>query len=480
MKSAPTPTIADLLDLAVLLRRDEELPRQVLRERDQAIASDMASGHAGGTRRLFAWLNAMRDTANPPLPGEHAQSASRLVRLVLALVGGITGMAAAAAVLRYDGTHPVNVLYALALFVGLQLLVLVAFAAVVLPRKRFEAMPLVAMAVRILPGRSRRAIEQIVGGTQSHLLVFGQVQKWLLLQWTQVFAVAFNVGGLATTLALITFRDLAFVWSTTLQPDVATVHQVTSVLSWPWAAIWPEASPSVELIAATRYNRLTPGTLDPDMAGGWWPFLVASMVFFGLLPRMCTLMISRCRLKAAIARTFATLPGVSALHDRLEAAQVRTQATEPEQGAAVATGTSNHAAPVAPSAPMTLINWANVPIADGDAPRVVGRKFGTEIGQVLHAGGSASPEQDQSTVRSIASGSAVAILVRGWEPPMLELLDFITDVRKVIGRGATIALLPLALDGHAVNAAAWRSAVGRSGDPWLMVIDPAAIQEAGT
>src|SRR5690606_17560364 len=49
---------------------------------------------------------------------------------------------------------------------------------------------------------------------------------------------------------------------------------------------WPSAVPEESLIMATQFQRIVPQAGDPALAGQWWRFLMASLLFYNLLPRV--------------------------------------------------------------------------------------------------------------------------------------------------------------------------------------------------
>ena len=109
------------------------------------------------------------------------------------------------------------------------------------------------------------------------------VERWLLTALTQRAALAFNLGALVATIYLVTVRALAFAWSTTLEVDPAVMTRFFQLMATPWRWL-TLAVPTRELVEASRYF---PGrSYDPDLLGDWWPFLVAALVTYGLLPRV--------------------------------------------------------------------------------------------------------------------------------------------------------------------------------------------------
>lgn len=136
------------------------------------------------------------------------------------------------------------------------------------------------------------------------MLCFGRAQPWLFrwrrqqLHWhpspaerlamlgtlQQLWLLA-GLGLLLGYLTLLLFTDLAFGWSSTLIDQPQRVVQLSQTLAAPWQWFWPTAVPSVELVEATRYARINPQAGDVQLAGGWWQFLLASLLLYNLFPR---------------------------------------------------------------------------------------------------------------------------------------------------------------------------------------------------
>lgn len=110
-------------------------------------------------------------------------------------------------------------------------------------------------------------------------------QRLQMLWLLQLFWCVVAAGMLVGYLMLLLFSDLAFGWSSTLITGDAATARWAEIAAAPWRAIWPEAMPSAELIASTRFQRISPEASEAAMAGHWWRFLMASLVFYNLLPR---------------------------------------------------------------------------------------------------------------------------------------------------------------------------------------------------
>lgn len=498
--------LAPLIDLLVQLRRDEDRDREFLRHRDRDIGRRLAPLGLDPRARLLAWLAALSET---PDLGHRVAVVQRAGNGLLALVGLLVGWAAARVVLHYDGTQPVNIIHALAVFVGLQLLLVAVLCVTLLPRRATRWAPglrtlqeafsalspgrLLRLGERFLPQEVRRLLAAAVGRGSAHQRVLGRVQKWALVGAAQWFGVAFNVGALIGCLYLIASSDLAFAWSTTLDVEATHLHRLTRGLAAPWAGWLPQAVPSLELIEATRYFRFKDGTLpgrptDPAVLGDWWPFLLAAITCYGLLLRTLLLGVAGWRFRRAVEYALLHAPGVQDLWDRLDSALVETRAAQPEAAGDVPSPRAAHSGqPPLASRAGVLVKWAGVELDHGEAAQPLRQALGVEPRAAFRAGGTNSLEDDRNVIADVArdAGSGpVLILVKGWEPALLEFLDFLADLRRALGDGVPITVLPVgqaAAGGTAAPRPAdleqWRARAYSLGDPWLSVRSPAEAAE---
>jgi hypothetical protein len=486
-------SLSRLIDLAAQLAQDAEQAPDLLRRRDRGLGRELAEASRGGIAGITAWLDRVRP-AGADSPGDRVERAARALVAGLVVVGLAVGAGAAGALFTYDGRHPVNAVRVLALFVGVQLALLASTCVLCLPagwRRRVPGLAalqdllglasparLAAGLRRLLPGAGREEAARLVSLARRHQRLYADVQKWWMLSASQGFGVAFNLAAIATALALVAFTDLAFGWSTTLDVDAATLLRITSLLSLPWSSVWGAAVPTPELIAGSQYFRAA-AHHDPGAGAAWWRFLLACMACYGLAPRLAMLAFARWRLRAALASAFRRVPGVAALRDRLESRLVETTAERAEQGAgpAAATGAADAPAPP-PGTRCHALVWAGFPLADAQA---AARELGVEVMSLAQAG-LASLEADAAALRALAATPAeepVLVITRAWEPPVKELVDFLEDLRDALGEARAVLVVPLAVDGQrpaapaASDAAMWRRAVERLGDPATALLAPA-------
>ena len=235
-----------------------------------------------------------------------------LLTLLMAVVGAAAGVTVALAAFHYDGSQPVNVVRLIALLVGLQLLFLL-FTLLLIPGRVIGLRGLQDLVATITPGALAVSIFRRLARPPPELARLfdwhaarasaGRFAKWQLLCWSQVAAVAFNVAALATAIALVTFTDLAFGWSTTLQTDPATVSRIVQrdrvavACDRAERRSYARAHRAVAVFSA-RGRRGVPDDASRAL-GGWWPFTIFAIVTYGLLPRLALLAIANVRLRAA-------------------------------------------------------------------------------------------------------------------------------------------------------------------------------------
>ncbi|BCR03851.1 hypothetical protein DESUT3_09200 [Desulfuromonas versatilis] len=495
MKSTATLTL--LADLNDRLQQDETLSEGELRRRDRRIGRGQGPLRAKPLAQLGDWLDKLRAPGETS-PGRSASAALGIGTTLLVLAGLVLGWLSAAAVFHYDGTRPVNIIHVLAVFVGAQALLLALLALSVLPEKLQglvpglaalqEALPrlspgrLQRLIARYLPSRYREAAAALIGRSTAHQSLFGRVQKWIFLRSGQAFGLAFNLGALAGCLYLVVFTDLAFGWSTTLQAEAHDLQRLTDLLAWPWAHLAPQGRPSPELIEATRFFRLQPGTLpgaaaaDPARLGGWWPFLIFCLLIYGLLPRLALLLLAQARLAAALRHAALHLPGVQAALDRLNSQLVETQASEPEPGPATVPSGVLHSRLLGDLRGKTfaVIDWAGTGLHREALAGWLAQRMDGTLDTLQEAGGAQSLDHDRGVLESLAAGQAnpVLILVKGWEPPMADFKDFLAELRRTLGRELAVGVVPLGMGSvtqmrpcESEMAEVWATVIARLGDP---------------
>lgn len=491
--------------LLTLEERGNLAPREQHRL-DREIGS--ASSSLSGLERIRDWLARAPSESLGTRLRRFRSGLTGLSGLLLA-VGVFLGWAAAGALLSIE-VHAgrINIVLAFGLLVVLPflawLLSMLAWAASrILGRNAgwpslgafVRRISVGRLALRMLPASIRQDIELVMGRMTAHGRLYGGVERGQLLVWSHVVGLGFVLGALVATFAFVVFTDLAFGWSSTLEIGADSVHRMARGLAAPWSAFWPEAVPSLELVEATRYFRAASAdhihVVDPIVYGGWWPFLVMSIAVYGLLPRLTGLLALRWTHAREIGRSIGLTPGVDRLLARLDHPFVAGQAAEAE------TEVGQLGADLVPEvewvrwcadwhrqgAAVAAIRWAEI-LDDAAVAQAVSRdpaQGGADAAQVpriFDAGGRRSLAEDAEAIDGVVAGGAHALLfVRGYEPPVLELLDFIGDWRRRAGDGARLCVVLVGADAGDVDT--WRRKLIGLGDPGVVVARSESSKEAG-
>lgn len=310
MTTAMTPLRQRLVAEAVRLEED-----RLGRILDDPVA-DARAREAGGDFEQ----RVVRRAAETAAGRRFAETLEGLIQvrfwLVLLAVGLalLAGIGAAAAVFGQDAT--VNIGWALAALLGLQLLMLLLWIlfTVYRPRGGGGALGRGAMAAAHGIGRrlSRRPDAAVVLSASLGLLRRGGLGRWTASALTHGLWATFCLGALLGSLFALSVRQYEFVWGTTLLTEESFVAMV-GLLGAPaqWLG-WPV--PDEPVVRASRIG--LDGAVGREL---WSGLLLASLFLYGLLPRtvLAGLSLLLARHSARRLRLDTGLPGYARLSDRL-------------------------------------------------------------------------------------------------------------------------------------------------------------------
>lgn len=502
--------LAQLVDFEVQLHRDEETVRHgdehELRARDAAAgaaalaalgrsADDVAAALADDrdlrARLATLWLAHTRAEAGR---GDSTTRALRWAGLLVTAIALVVGAGAASGALHYDGKHPVNVF----VFLGLLVVTQIALLALLLWAVVHGSRGLLGAAVAALARTRwlRGSVTGKLGAMSARLDLHADAERWYTFTLAQRAAVAFNVGALATCLALVSLTDLAFGWSTTLQVGADQVHAACRAIAAPWGWLLPDTVPARALVQTSQWVRM-PGDFvgggslaeAVSRSGAWWSFLVLALAVWGLCPRLLACGIGIWRTRRALARVpyddhrcralFARMLPDSAHWRGPPAAGVRLDAS------AGADADTTHPAPSTVGRGATwLLCWGRLANAQAAMAQRVTQATGQPPLGVLAVGG-ARLEADDEAARSLAAAGAkrVLLVLAVGSQPTKEVLDLLRALRRRLGSRAHIGVA-LVEDGnirdHSSNQdhgeqlgagndelAGWRVSLDRLADPYV-------------
>jgi len=471
---------AELIGVALALAERDGLEERDRRRLDREVgAGDRPDD---GLAIVRHWL------ARAPGPSTRARiervgSALGMARGILLAIGLALGWSAATALLQVE-VHEgrVNIVLCVGLLVLLPGLLLVAAIVAAAWASRpssagggggWRALTLARGIRALLPQRVREDADVLVGRLSAQGRIHARARQALLFAWSQTVGLGFAAGAILATLGFVVFTDLAFGWSTTLDVEAAPVHRMVAAFAKPWAAIWPAAAPTLDLVETTRHFRVSPDVphvhfIDPVAYGAWWPFLLMSLVGYALIPRAIVTFLAERRLGRECASAIAETPGLDRLIERLLAPPVETRAPEdegeigrPAEGLVPEVAASEWIE--AAEAGSFAMAWAES-IEDEAWAALAGEG---EAFRLRDAGGRRSLAEDAERIAEIGEATGrIAVCVRAYEPPVLDVLDFLADLRAAVGAGRSIAVF--LLDGSPSDHDAWRRKLTALGDAGLV------------
>ena len=478
------PRIGDLIDLELALEHDRERPIEMLLARDARIAGEIEVATLGDRALVLAWLDRVRPS--PDSPGRAGERLLGLTGLLLATSGLFAGVLAVSGWLWSGTRTPVNVVQLWPSLVGVQL-VLVAlwialrFSSHWLPHPPEHGLStwLPAALGTLLARLQRPGLRDAWRRFRTLDRIYSGLTFWRITALTQSFAVAFNVGALAALLFIPTVDDPAFGWRSRLI-DAGEMHAVARVVAAPWSRIWPEALPTSEEVEATEHSSLAPGDASPrpgrsPVWAAWWPFLVASFVVYGLLPRLLLRVAAGWRTRALLRDCAFDHEGCVRLRERLRRPVVDGRAERDERSGAHVERRASEATRLELPGEVRVVRWAGVPLEADGLSLHVARALGVGVESVESAGG-LDVAGDAAAIEKLRGARAALVVVEAWEPPSADYLDFLRKLRSALETRAPLLVLPCEVDASGRptpveprHLALWRRGLAGLSDPWLRV-----------
>jgi len=405
-----------------------------------------------------------------------------------------------------DTGLPVNVVNFWLVMAGAQGLLALLWLVAVLPGLRLRAIPAVGGVVALLqdfaraipaaagwllarlPGGSRGAVLAELGPLRALDWLYGGLRYWLLLRASQVFAFAFNVGAVAAFVIIPYVDDPAFGWRSRLL-DAEELREVVEIASLPWSPALPEASVELDEIEATQYSSVQrrlerigrrPSPQDEDPWAAWWPFLLASLLCYGLAPRAIYLAVAVARVRGELAGASLDHAEFQRLRDRLKRPHVETRApgADPDAPLPAASGNAEKGVLELGGGSIAALTWGGVGLDEDRLSAALEARFAARLGS-HHVVGGIDAGADRIALEALAAmggEGAVVLVVEAWEPPVADYIDFVGELREVLGKGRTVmvALCNRGEDGALLPAVPaqctqWRRRLAELGDPWLRV-----------
>jgi hypothetical protein len=421
------------IDLHELLQTD----RSTLQERRAfgLAHENLRNNHAA---QLAAWVKTYRNRVKSPRLSEQIDTLLYHATLILVVIAFVLGLFSGIALLSYNGKEPVNLIYFLAMVVFLPLgtTTLSLFAMLRANRAR-------NLLVHISPAYWMERLVALFSKKNaqslSSLKINPLLLNWMVIKRSQLLALVFSIGLLSALLGVVSTRDVAFAWSTTLDLSDTQFHTFVHTLAFPWRSWMPSAVPSLELIAQSHYFRLG-GKLSETMVenaallGTWWKFLAMATLFYAVLLRTLFYIVSVIGLKKAQKEAMLTLDGAKLLLKEMNEPLVTMQASEHEADFSQREAVYARIADQLDASYDAVQGWA----ISKEMLTTVCDTFSLISPQCHEVGGNNTLDEDREIIAQ--SEGEVVLFVKAWEPPTM---DFIDHLRMLAAKADKVVVTPI-------------------------------------
>jgi len=390
-------------------------------------------------KMLRLWLDAHRHL----ITGEkaaHIGSYLYWITLVLMVIAFVFGLLSGIALLHYNGSEPVNVVYFMAMVILMPLLTMIlALLSMMRANRRQSTLIHLSPAYwmeRLLAFFSKKTQDEI-----NQIKINPLLANWIIIRRSQWIALSFSLGLLVALIGMVVTKDIAFAWSTTLDVTPEAFHRLLSWIALPWREWLPSAVPSAELIEQSHYYRLGEKLSESmlshaSMLGGWWKFLAMATLFYAIVLRLVMILIAEFGYRRALQRSILSLEGADRLLRDMRQPLITTH--EPTDKAAEHPKGSGKTEELASLNPRydALIGWA----IDEAKLKVIAERFGVTAPILAEAGGSRTLEEDNRVIERIGRGGDILLIVKAWEPPTMEFIDFL---EALAAKADSVTVLPI-------------------------------------
>jgi len=443
IKSEVVMNLKSYIDLYQLLSRDDSS----LEER-RSFGLEYTEADYTPLEQIELWIESRISQPKASTLGSRVSGYLYGVTLTLVVASFLLGLLSGVGLLSYSGHVPVNLIYFMAMVVLLPLATM-TLALISMLRANRTRSTLIHISpafwmqkiLALLPHKTQDSLQEI------HINPL--LANWLTIQRSQLLALGLSAGLLLSLLGIVTTRDIAFAWSTTLSITPHEFHTLLDSIAFAWRDLMPRAVPSVELVEQSQYFRLgerldTQMIANASKLGEWWKFLAVATLFYAIILRFGVWLISQYALHHAIVKSIMSIDGVSRLLADINQPIVSTTAIEDESRFVQGTGHNSKRVDMASSYTISL-GWSMSALE----LQLLMDSMGITATKSYDVGGANTLAED-SYIISQCRG-AVALLVKSWEPPTMDLVDFVLELAE---RVDSITLLPFGMveDGYEARA----------------------------
>ena len=388
--------------------------------------------------QILAWVEEHKHRLKRPLLSETFSSYLYRVTFTLVLIAFALGLLTGIGLLSYSGREPVNVIYFIAVVIFFPLItMLLTFFAM------FRASSAQNVLIHLSPAFWMEKILGLMPAKVEESIKTFQINpllaNWMILKRSQIIVLFFSFGLLLALLGVVVTKDIAFAWSTTLHISPEGLHDFLTTLALPWIEIMPSAVPSLELIEQSQYFRLGEKLGEEMIAhasqlGEWWKFLALATLFYAIFLRILMLILVSFGYNHAVKRSLLTLKGATKLLREINEPIISTHAKRKESTFTPHEKSYGQIVNSLDASYDSIHGWAipyNTLLLLGDSMQVIAPEY-------FEAGGTHSFDEDAEVISK--SHGEVLLLVKAWEPPTMDFVDYLSDLAQRVDK---VIVMPL-------------------------------------
>lgn len=385
------------------------------------------------TKLISLWIKENRFRLSLPIKSKNIIDNLKVVNIILLTIILFIGFLTGLLLLSYSGKEPVNIVYFL-FFVIIVPLINIFLSILLL----FNIKSNDNLLMNFLP---TFWIQKIIEWYKNsiNIKINPSLINLMFIQRGQYLSLYFYIGlGLALIL-MVTTTDIAFAWSTTLNITPEEFYNILTIISSPWSNFIP-SSISLELIRESHYFRLG-GEVDRDMIlnasrfGEWWSLLAFSTLFYSIFLRVIIILIINRVFILKVAKEILLIDGVDNIIKEIQNPIITTNSQDNE----IEFIQSEERVDIKQkyNTYKYILGWA----MSSDEIRYINKKLSISSQNIFEIAGNNSLEDDEKVISLI--DNSVLLYLKSWEPPTMDLVDFLDDLIENIDGVVDIYLVGL-------------------------------------
>lgn len=288
-------TLSELADFETLLKKTE-----VTDEHRQKVAKTLEEASQKsetGKRRLALkkWYDIIKEDGVESKAGDNLSVAFRTIQAISFFISIILGIALIAGLIEKVGMtegKAYNIWKLLAIPVGAQwVFIIISILSWLILRNNSRKLTLIEELIGQLVKRlSGKAGQQGWNDLYRSSNSYRSILSWKVAGITQWGAIGFNLGLIGGFYCILLFIEINFFWATSIDGfGLSQLDSLTNLISLPWTLLNLDWNPDQAQLIVTQ---LQIGELNPEgKPQYWYPFILASLVVYGLIPRVILLIV---------------------------------------------------------------------------------------------------------------------------------------------------------------------------------------------